>query len=72
MPTPKYWRVLMKGGRKVHLTPFVPEQGSGNLALCGRVLSEDARKGSAATIIIPRAMSAKGADSFPVTSRSLS
>jgi hypothetical protein len=50
---PKYWRVTIKGGRKAHLTNFTPDLGSQGSALCGKLLPEDRRKGSAATINEP-------------------
>src|ERR1035437_1931610 len=54
MPTPKYWHVTMKRGRKPHLTLFTSHQlGSGSMALCGHPLPQNARKGSAKTINIP-------------------
>jgi hypothetical protein len=54
MSIPKYWRVMVKRGRKVHLTMFVPDQGSGDLALCGQYLPEDARtRGTPKTISEP-------------------
>lgn len=54
MAIPKYWRVMVKGGRKAHLTAFIPGEASGNLALCGRILPEDARtRGSSRTISEP-------------------
>jgi hypothetical protein len=54
MPIPRYWRVVVKGGHKAHLTLFVPEQGSGEIALCGQTLPEDARtRGASITISDP-------------------
>jgi hypothetical protein len=53
MHKPKYWRVMVKRGRKAHLTPFVASQGSGNIALCGQALPDDARKGPSTTISDP-------------------
>jgi hypothetical protein len=50
---PKYWRVTIKGGRRAHLTKFTPDLGSESNALCGKLLPEDRRKGSAATINDP-------------------
>jgi hypothetical protein len=50
---PKFWRVTIKGGRKAHLTKFTPDFGSQGSALCGKLLPEDRRKGSAATINEP-------------------
>lgn len=38
MPAWQYWRVVMKGARKAHLTPFVPGQDSGTVALCSKRL----------------------------------
>lgn len=52
-PMPKYWRVTIKGGRKAHLTKFTPDFGSESTAICGKMLPEDRRKGSAATINEP-------------------
>lgn len=54
MAEPKYWRVIVKGGRKAHLTPFVPGRGSGDLALCQKILPEDGRtRGSVGTVVSP-------------------
>src|ERR1051325_1220069 len=55
MPSPRSWRVMVKRGRKVHLTPFVPNQGSGTVALCKQPLPEESRtRGSAEAIAEPR------------------
>ena len=46
---------MVKHGRKVHLTPFVPGQGSGTVALCKQVLPEESRtRGAPETISEPR------------------
>lgn len=53
MPAYQYWRVHLRGGRKAHLTPIVPGQGSGIVSLCGADLPEDKRKGAATTVVTP-------------------
>jgi hypothetical protein len=54
MKVPMYWRVIVKGGRKAHLTPFVKGRGSGDLALCQKSLPEHARtRGSVGTVFVP-------------------
>ena len=50
---PKYWRITAQHGRKAHLSEFKPDQGSGNVALCGKPLPENLRRGSAMTINEP-------------------
>lgn len=46
---PKFWRVQPKRG-KAHLTRYVADSGSGNVAICGKDLPADQRRGSAKTI----------------------
>jgi hypothetical protein len=53
MPSPKFWRVFVKRAQKAHLTSFVPEQGSGSIALCGKHLPQNERRGTAETILDP-------------------
>lgn len=53
MATPKYWRVLVKGARKFHLTVFSDGHGSGAQAICGRALPENSRRGSATAVAEP-------------------
>jgi len=43
MSQQNYWRVKIKGGRKIHLVAFVEGQGVGALALCGQPLPNDKR-----------------------------
>jgi hypothetical protein len=50
---PRYWRITSQRGRKAHLTKFEPGKGSGDVALCGKALPENTRKGSATTINEP-------------------
>jgi len=55
MPTLQFWRVTVKRGRKPHLLPFVPGEGTGVIALCGKMLPEDSRtRGAASTVSQPR------------------
>ncbi|MBZ5611222.1 MAG: hypothetical protein LAP38_23420 [Acidobacteriia bacterium] len=53
MQTPRYWRIMLKGGRKAHLARFDPTQWCGDVALCGQPLPLDKRRGSATTINEP-------------------
>jgi len=53
MATPKYWRVLVKGARKFHLSEFSDGTGSGDLAICGKALPGNNRRGSATTVAEP-------------------
>ena len=53
MASPKFWRVLVKRAQKAHLTWFVPEQGSGSIAVCGKSLPQDERRGTAETVLDP-------------------
>jgi len=46
----KFWQVQVKGARKAHLTVYVDGQGSGTVALCGKELPADQRRGSAKVI----------------------
>jgi hypothetical protein len=53
MSEQKYWRVILKRGQKVHLTGWIGD-GSGDLALCGKPLPFDQRRGSSGTVAEPR------------------
>lgn len=53
MATPKYWRVLVKGARKFHLSRFSDGTGSGDLAICGKALPGNSRRGSATAVDKP-------------------
>src|SRR5882672_5096773 len=53
MASPKFWRVLVKRAQKAHLTRFVPEEGSASIALCGKSLPQDERRGTAEPVINP-------------------
>ena len=44
---------MVKKARRAHLTRFVPDGGSGEIALCGKNLPQDERRCSAKTIIEP-------------------
>jgi hypothetical protein len=50
---PGYWSVLLKRSPRRHLTKYLEGSGSGLLALCGKRLPEDARRGAARTISKP-------------------
>lgn len=52
MPSPKFWRVLVKRAQKAHLTRFVAEEGS--IALCGKSLPQDEHRRAAETVLVPR------------------
>ena len=53
MPFPRFWRVLVKRARRAHLTHFIAAEGSGSVALCGKILPQNEHKCSARTITEP-------------------
>jgi hypothetical protein len=54
MAQQKYWRVLVRRGRKHHLTGYVEGQSSGDLALRGKALPEDERCSSSQSVVTPK------------------
>ena len=47
---PAFWSVQLKGSSKRHLTLYRENGGAGTLALCGKELPENLRRGSATTL----------------------